>query len=96
MFVILLHLNYCGAAAVLNINTTISSSSLNGPVDDSEFMFDSQITRMLVNYESVHGADTAGNKNQAFCSKKPYKNCLPQGNSERVPETCNLYKRRGC
>lgn len=96
MFVILLHLSYCGAAASLNINTTTSSSSLDGPVDDSEFMFDSQISRMLVNYEFVHGTDSAGSRNKAFCSRKPYKNCLPQSNGQRVPETCNKYKRRGC
>ncbi|KAL0014786.1 hypothetical protein SO802_001855 [Lithocarpus litseifolius] len=96
MFVILLHLNYCGAAASLNINTTITSSSVDGPVDDSEFMFDSQISRMLVNYEFVYGTDSAGNKNKAFCSRNPYKNCLPQSNGQRVPETCDKYKRRGC
>ena len=96
MFVILLHLNYCGAAASLNINTTTSSSSLDGPVDDSEFMFDSQISRMLVNYEFVHGTDGSRSRNKVFCSRKPYKNCLPQGNGQRVPETCDKYKRKGC
>ena len=94
MSTILLHQSYCGVAISLNSNAT---SSLGGPVvdmDESEFKFDSEISRMLIDYK--HITDSSRERGRTVCSRQSYKACLPQNNGKRGGETCDPYKRVGC
>ena len=94
MSTILLHQSYCGVAISLNSNAT---SSLGGPVvdvDESEFKFDSEISRMLLDFK--HITDSSRERSRALCARRPYKACLPQSNGNGGGETCDPYKRVGC
>lgn len=92
MLIIVLNLDHCEAATSLMGNAT---SSFDDPVEESEFIFDSEISRMLIDYK--HITDASRDRNAALCSRvKPYKTCFPQRNGKPVGETCDPYKRRGC
>ena len=91
LMIFLFHPNNCGTAMSLESNAT---SIFDGPMDEPEFMFESEISRMLIDYKHVTDASSSGGG--ALCSRRPYKTCLPQSNGKRVGETCNDYKRRGC
>lgn len=92
MLIIVLNLDHCEAATSLMGNAT---SSFDDPVEESEFIFDSDISRMLIDYKRI--TDASRDRNAALCSRvKPYKTCFPQRNGKPVGETCDPYKRRGC
>lgn len=91
LMIFLFHPNNCGTAMSLESNAT---SIFDGPMDEPEFMFESEISRMLIDYK--HVTDASSGRGGALCSRRPYKTCLPQSNGKPVGETCDAYKRRGC
>jgi hypothetical protein len=95
MLLIFLHTGHCGATTSITKNN--ASSRYDGRMDELEFMFDSEITRMLANKNTVTDGTNNRNKQAVGCSRgRPYESCLPEGNKPRRPESCNSRYKRNC
>ncbi|KAE8021813.1 hypothetical protein FH972_007674 [Carpinus fangiana] len=96
MLLILLHTGHCGATTT-SITKNNASSRYDGRMDELEFMFDSEITRMLANKNTVTDSTNNRNKQAVDCSRgQQYVSCLPKGNEPRRPESCNSRYKRNC
>ncbi|KAC0061007.1 hypothetical protein FH972_027080 [Carpinus fangiana] len=94
MLMILMHTNHCGAT--ISIMKDNATSHYHARMEEPAYwMFDSEITRMIVDYNNYV---TTGSKNPSKpvvdCSRSPrYDSCLPQKNSIPKGENCDTYNR---
>jgi hypothetical protein len=93
MLMILLRTTRCGATtSIMKDNATFPYL---GGMDEPELKFDSEISRMLIDYNNyVTTGTNNANKPVVDCSRSPrYDSCLPQKNSVPKGEKCDPYKR---
>ena len=94
MLVILLHITLCGAAtSTLEDNAT---SPYHGRMDEPAWMFDSEISRMLIHFNNqVTPGTKKQNKPAVPCGPgQRYGDCYPQKNGMHKGEICDPYKRK--
>lgn len=92
------------------VNNTAASASCNGShrekchlsgeeIANSEFLMESEIGRMLLNFNKFQGPQTQTPNKQAVasCGRPPrYDSCLGQKRQTPPQEKCNIYKRVPC
>jgi hypothetical protein len=94
MLMIFLHNTPCGATSSTSIFNANATSPYLARMDEPDWMFDSEISRMLV--DRGHVTPPTGNRNKpaVYCpSGQRYDGCLPKPNSVPKGENCDTFKR---
>ncbi|KAG6656906.1 hypothetical protein I3843_04G048800 [Carya illinoinensis] len=84
------------ASSIQLDNGTRTALDYQGRIEELELLFDSEISRMLADYQSVTSVTNDPNKPAVSgCGRPPkYASCLPQENGNQ-PQKCETYT-RGC
>ncbi|KAG2710930.1 hypothetical protein I3843_04G048900 [Carya illinoinensis] len=97
MILISSHTTRWGATASIQLdNGTRTALDYQGRMEKPELLFDSEISRMLADYQSVtYGTNDPNKPAVSDCGRPPkYASCLPQENGNQ-PQKCDTYT-RGC
>jgi hypothetical protein len=93
MLMILLHITLCGAAtSIMKDNDTYP---YHARMDEPEFLFDSEIGRMLINKnDPIYATNSAGRQAVPCPQGERYGKCLPLGNGlNPARQKCDKYQR---
>ncbi|XP_041007891.1 uncharacterized protein LOC121252348 [Juglans microcarpa x Juglans regia] len=85
------------ASSIQLDNGTRAAFDYQGRMEEPELLFDSEISRMLVDYQTVTGGTKSPTKPAVSdCNRPPrYKSCLPDKTGIKPKQKCVPYA-RGC